>query len=102
MSVYFQASLPRVWAAIGQTPVVRVSPQRDQVHFYDALEGRQGRAIAMTAPQETSTLTAHVLMMLLRLFPTQPILLVLDRAPWHFGADIEHRLADNDRLLARS
>lgn len=98
MSLYFQATLTRVWAPIGQTPVVRVSPQRDQVHFYGALEVRQGREVAMTTPEETSTVTANFLMILLLLFPTQPILLLLDRAPWHFGADIDQLLADNDRL----
>ena len=98
MSLYFQATLTRVWSPIGQTPIVRVSPQRDQVHFYGALAVRQGREIAMTASEETSTVTANFLMLLLVLFPTQPILLLLDRAPWHFGPDIDQLLADNDRL----
>jgi hypothetical protein len=33
MSLYVQATLTRVWAPIGQTPIVAVQPQRDQVHF---------------------------------------------------------------------
>jgi hypothetical protein len=37
-------------------------------------------------------------MLLLLLFPTQPILLLLDRAPWHFGPDIDRLVAENDRL----
>ncbi len=87
MRLYFQATLSRVWAAIGQTPVVRVSPQRDQVHFYGALEVRQGREIAMPVSEETST--ASFLLILL---------LLLDRTPWHFGTEIDVLLADNDRL----
>lgn len=98
MSLYFQATLTRVWSPIGQTPTVRVSPHRDQVHFYGALEVRQGREIAMMASEETSPITANFLILLLMLFPTQPILLLLDRAPWHFGPDIDPILADNDRL----
>jgi hypothetical protein len=43
MSLYFQATLTHVWAPIGQTPVIRISPQRDQIHFYGALEVRLGR-----------------------------------------------------------
>ena len=42
MSLYFQATLTRVWAPRGQTPVVYVSPQRDHIHFYGALELRTG------------------------------------------------------------
>lgn len=36
MSLYFQATLTRVWAPVGQTPIVAVHPQRDHVHciFY--------------------------------------------------------------------
>ena len=98
MSLYFQATLTRVWSPIGQTPIVRVSPQRDQVHFYGALEVRQGREFAMPAAEETSTVTASFLILLLLLFPTQPILLLLDRASWHFGPDIDQLLAENDRL----
>ena len=33
MSLYFQATLTRVWSVVGQTPIVAVHPQRDQVHF---------------------------------------------------------------------
>jgi hypothetical protein len=48
--------------------------------------------------EQTSTITANFLMILLALFPTQPILLLLDRAPRHFGPDLDQLLADNDRL----
>jgi transposase len=98
MSLYFQATLTRVWSPVGQTPMVRVSPSRDQVHFYGARSVRGGREIAMTTSEETSAVTASFLMILLLLFPTQPILLLLDRAPWHFGPDIDQLVADNDRL----
>jgi hypothetical protein len=41
MSLYFQATLTRVWALKGQTPIVRVTPQRDHVHFYGALDAHR-------------------------------------------------------------
>ena len=98
MSLYFQATLTRVWAPIGQTPVVRVSPSRDHIHFYGALDVRRGRAIAVPTEEETTTMTVTFLMMLLLLFPTQVILLLLDRAPWHAGPELDQLLADNPRL----
>ncbi len=33
MSLYFQATLTRVWSPIGQTPVVHITPNRDHIHF---------------------------------------------------------------------
>jgi transposase len=98
MSLYFQATMTRVWAPIGQTPVVWVSPQRDHTHFYGALEVRTGRDIAVTAPEQTNAVTADFFRLLLLLFPAQPILLLLDRAPWHHGPAINTVLAENARL----
>ncbi len=43
-SLYLQASLMRVWAPVGQTPVVRVAANRDNTHFYGALNLATGQA----------------------------------------------------------
>ncbi len=98
MSLYFQATLTRVWAVRGQTPVVRVSPERALVHFYGALDVRRGRDIAVLAPEQTTEVTADFVRLLLMLFSTQPILLLLDRAPWHHGPALDEVLAENSRL----
>lgn len=98
MSLYFQATLTRLWSPVGQTPLVYVTPQRDHVHFYGALDVRTGRDIAVTAHEQTNAVTADFFRILLLLFPGRPILLLLDRAPWHFGAAIRQVLAENSRL----
>lgn len=85
MSLYFQATLTRVWSPIGQTPIVDVHPQRDHIHFYGALNLCNGREIAMVAAEATSEMTVNFLQVLLMIY-SQPILLLLDRAPWHYGA----------------
>lgn len=97
MSLYFQATLTHVWSPSGQTPIIAVCPQRDYRHFYGALNLRDGRQIALPALKQTSTTTANFVMILLMLYP-QPILLLLDRAPWHFGDDMRHLLDATDRL----
>ena len=96
MSLYFQATLTRVWSRVGQTPVVKVHPGRECTHFYGALNLRDGREIALPVEETTSTMTANFLMILLVLFP-QPILLLLDRAPWHFG-EVTDLLQQTPRL----
>jgi transposase len=98
MSLYFQATLTRVWAPKGQTPIIKVTPQRDHVHFYGALDLRRGREVAVTAPEETSAVTADFIRLLVMLFPADHLLLLLDRAPWHSGPDIEQLLIDNPHL----
>ena len=96
MSLYFQATLTRVWAPVGQTPVVAVHPQRDHIHFYGALNLRDGREIALSSAETTSEMTANFLMILLLLYP-QPILLLLDRASWHYG-DVTDLIEQTERL----
>lgn len=96
MSLYFQATTTRVWAPIGQTPIVAVHPQRDHIHFYGALNLRDGREIALSAADPTSEVTTNFLMLLLMLY-SQPILLLLDRAPWHFG-EVTDLIKQTDRL----
>lgn len=98
MSLYFQATLTRVWAPVGQTPLIRVTPQREMRHFYGALEVRLGREVAVPAFEQTSTVTADFIRLLLLHFPTHYLLLLLDRAPWHRGPEIQQVLADTDRL----
>lgn len=96
MSLYFQATLTRVWAPIGQTPIVAVHPQRDCTYFYGALNLCNGREIAMRVDEETSEMTANFVMQMLLIY-SQPILLLLDRASWHFG-DLRPLIDETDRL----
>jgi transposase len=96
MSLYFQATLTRVWAPVGQTPIVAVHPQRDYVYFYGALNLLNGREVALPAPEATAAMTANFVMLLLLLYP-QPILLLLDRASWHFG-EVTTLIEQTDRL----
>jgi hypothetical protein len=98
MSLYFQSTLTRVWAPVGQTPRVHACPQREMIHIYGALEVQLGREIAVPALEQTSTVTSNFIRLLLLHFPTHHILLLLDRAPWHFGPEIRQLLTENDLL----
>lgn len=97
-SLYLQATLMRVWSARGQTPVIKTSPNRDSTHFYGALDLQTGKETAMRSPIMNSFATALFLLKLLATYPTQPILLLWDRAPWHRGAAVRTILDENPRL----
>jgi transposase len=98
LSLYFQATLTRAWSPRGQTPIVKVTPQRECVHVYGALDVRQGREVAVTAVEQTSGVTADFFRLLLMLFPHRHILLLLDRATWHFGPEVDLILQENPHL----
>jgi hypothetical protein len=98
MSLYLQATMARVWYPKGQRPIVAVSPQRDCQHWYGALCLNNGQEVALSVPGLDSQTTLHFLAHVLTAFPTQPILLFLDRATWHRGEGIRAFLLQNPRL----
>jgi len=98
LSLYFQASLTRVWSPVGQTPVVRISPQRDHQHVYGALNLNTGQEVALSLPELSAQATLHFLKHVLTCLPTQPLLLLMDRAPWHTARAVQEFIAGQSRL----
>ena len=97
-SLYLQASLMRVWAPTGQTPVVQADPGRANTHFYGALNLATGEQVSMRADLMITEVSALFLSRLLLIYPARPILLLWDRATWHKGEAIRAVLAANARL----
>src|SRR5687768_653468 len=98
MSLYFQASTTRLWAPVGETPTVRVSGQREHVHFYGAINLRTGHELALPVLELNSLSTRTFLSDLLLAYPEQPLLLLWDRATWHRGAAVKGLLEAHPRL----
>lgn len=97
-SLYLQATLQIVWAARGQTPLVKLHPGRQSTHFYGALNLLNGQDIAMRSPIMKAETSALFLEKILLAYPDEPILLLWDRAPWHGGPQIKAILEANSRL----
>jgi transposase len=96
--MYLQATVMAVWAAKGQTPVVRAHPGREKTCFYGSLDLQTGRDIVTQSPVMNAEVTAQHLNQILDAFPECPILLLWDRAPWHSGQPVRDVLAANPRL----
>jgi transposase len=88
----------RVWAPVGQTPVVQVSASRDNTHFYGVLNLATGKEITMLADKMTSDVSVLFLLEILSAYPSVPILLLWDRATWHKGEAVRSLLASHPRL----
>lgn len=90
--------MTRVWAPVGQTPVVATHPGRDKVNFYGTLNLHTGSVITKRADTMNALATASHLEQILSTVPDVPILLLWDRAPWHRGQPIQQVLSANPRL----
>lgn len=88
----------RVWSIRGQTPVVRVAANRDNTHFYGALNLLTGEQVTLQSARMTGEVSALFLNRLLCTYPEVPILLLWDRATWHKGEAVRAVLAANLRL----
>jgi transposase len=97
-SLYLQASLMRVFAPVGQTPVIRTDTQRHSTHFYGALNLLTGRETVLRSDLMTAEATALFLQQVLDLYAGVPILMLWDRATWHYGPAIRSVLEANPRL----
>jgi hypothetical protein len=93
-----QATLQAVWHWRGETPVVKLHPGRDCVHFYGSLNLLTGAEIVTRTTVMKAETTALHLRQVLAANPGTPVLMLIDRAPWHFGPAIDALLADNPRL----
>ena len=98
--LYLQASLMRVWAPRGQTPVVRVDTGRTCTHFYGALNLSTGAEVVLRSEIMKGEVSALFLNRLLLAYPDPdvPILLLWDRATWHRGIEVRAVLEANPRL----
>lgn len=96
--MYLQATAMSVWSPVGETPLVRVDPGRAKVGFYGTLDLRTGRELVSRSQDLTASASAAHLELILDTFPTVPILLFWDRAPWHRGPAIRALVAAHPRL----
>jgi transposase len=84
---------------IGETPIVRADPGRKQAHFYGALNLLTGQETVLRADVMSGEVTAQFLLTLLECTPEDlPVVIFLDRAPWHRGQEVAKVLRDNPRL----
>jgi transposase len=93
LSLYFQATLTRVWARRGQTPTLRIATQRQHIHFYGALNVLNGHQIALPLPEQSGDMTCHFLRHLQACYPARHLLILWDRAKWHKARLVQHFLA---------
>ena len=97
-SLYLQASLMRVFAPLGQTPMVKAHPGREKTHFYGALNLTTQEEVGLRSDLMSAEVSALFLQQILAAYPDRPIVLLWDRAPWHRGAAIRSVLSANPRL----
>jgi hypothetical protein len=68
------------------------------VHFYGSLNLLTGEEIVTRSTVMKAETTALHLLQVLEAIPDKPVLMLIDKAPWHFGPAIDALLVTNPRL----
>jgi len=97
-SLYLQATLQAVWHWRGETPVVKLHPGRDCLHLFGSLNLLTGEEIVTRTTVMKAETTALHIQQVLEANPAKPVLMLIDKAPWHFGPAIDALLTANPRL----
>jgi transposase len=96
--LYCQTTLTSVWSPRGIQPVMTVSPQRDRIAFYGALNLESGEEHAIMTDKLNQLTTATFLEYVLDCYPERRILMIGDNASWHKGLPVATVLSRQPRL----
>lgn len=78
-----------MWAKKGTRPILRVCGKRDKVYVIGFVEPITGVWVSYLVPALNGDWYSAVLQLLSSHFDSEPIKLVVDRAGWHIGKDIQ-------------
>lgn len=86
MSLSTQTTIQKVWLPQGEYPKIEVATKRDSRSIYGFLDIKTGKETAFKTKWQNMYITSEVLKKLRKVYPTQKLFLVWDKAPWHKGS----------------
>lgn len=81
-----QTTVQKIWLPSGSYPKIEVASKRQSRSIYGFLNIKTGQETAFKTTWQNMYVTAEVLGKLRGVYPTEKILLVWDKAPWHKGS----------------
>lgn len=86
MSLSTQTTIQKVWLPQGEYPRIEVATKRDARSIYGFLNIRNGKEHSFKTKWQNMYITCDVLGQLRKVYPTQKLFLIWDKAPWHKGS----------------
>lgn len=98
MSLSTQTTTQRIWLPQGEYPKIEVATKRDSRSVYGFLNIRNGKEVAFKTPWQNMHITYEVLGKLRKIYPTQKLFLVWDKAPWHKGSKAQQFIREDGNI----
>ena len=98
MSLSTQTTIQKVWLPQGEYPQIEVATKRDARSIYGFLNIRTGQENAFKTKWQNMYITYDVLGELRKVYPTQKLFIVWDKAPWHKGSKAQQFIKEDGNI----
>lgn len=98
MSLSTQTTVQKVWLPQGEYPQIKVASKREARSIYGFLNIRNGKETAFKTKWQNMYITYEVLGKLRKVYPTQKLFLIWDKAPWHKGSVAQQFIKEDNNI----
>jgi transposase len=98
MSLSTQTTIQKVWLPQGEYPKIEVATKRDSRSIYGFLNIKTGKETAFKTKWQNMYITSEVLGQLRKVYPTQRLFLIWDKAPWHKGSKARQFIKEDGKI----
>lgn len=98
MSLSTQTTTQKIWLPQGEYPKIEVATKRDARSIYGFLNIKTGKETAFKTKWQNMYITSDVLGELRKVYPTQKLFLIWDKAPWHKGSRTQQFIKEDGNI----
>jgi len=98
MSLSTQTTVQKIWLPQGEYPRIEVASKREARSIYGFLNIKNGKEHAFKTKWQNMYITYDVLKQLRKIYPTQKLFLVWDKAPWHKGSKAQQFIKEDGQI----
>lgn len=98
MSLSTQTTVQKVWLPQGEYPKIEVAAKRETRSIYGFLNIKNGKEHAFKTEWQNMYITYDTLGKLRKIYPTQKLFLIWDKAPWHKGSKAQQFIKEDGNI----
>lgn len=98
MHLSTQTTVQKIWLPQGEYPKIEVASKRESRSIYGFLNVKTGREHAFKTKWQNMYITADILKEIRKLYPTQKLLLLWDKAGWHKGSVAKQCITEDTNI----
>lgn len=95
MSLSTQTTIQKVWLPQGEYPQIEVATKREARSIYGFLNIKTGQENAFKTKWQNMYITYDVLGQLRKIYPTEKLFIIWDKAPWHKGSKAQQFIKED-------